>query len=123
MNDSEGPLEEQGPKSRLARSIRFTSVQDVNRLTDTVKAYIDVAIGVEEAGLEMGPPRELFLVAELRSHQNQDPKLKVAFEALTLGLQRGYNLYFKGAKQAKTRAARVEKYLKRILDGKGFSDK
>ena len=123
LNDSEGVLEEQGPNSRSARRIRFTSVEEVVRLNDTVKTYISEAIDVEEEGLELGPPPEPLLVAELSSRLNQDPKLKAAFEALTPGRQREYNLYFSGAKQAKTRAARVEKYAHKILDGKGFRDR
>ena len=123
LNDSEGVLEEQGPNSRSARRIRFTSVEEVVRLNDTVKAYIGEAIDVEEAGLEVGPPPEPLLVAELSSRLNQDPKRKAAFEALTPGRQREYNLYFSSAKQAKTRAARVEKYADKIMDGKGFRDR
>ena len=41
---------------------------------------------------------------------------------LTPGRQRAYLLYFADAKQSKTRAARIEKYLPRILDGKGMLD-
>ncbi len=123
LNDSEGVLEKQGPNSRSARRIRFTSVEEVSRLNATIKAYIDEAIDVEEAGLEVGPPPDLLLVAELRRGLSQDPKLKAAFESLTPGRQREYNLYFSGAKQAKTRAARIEKYAHKIMDGKGFRDK
>ena len=43
------------------------------------------------------------------------PVLKSAFEALTHGRQRGYLLYFYEAKQAKTREARIEKYLQSFL--------
>jgi uncharacterized protein YdeI (YjbR/CyaY-like superfamily) len=50
------------------------------------------------------------------------PALKIAFEALTPGRQRGYLLYFAAAKQAKTREARVEKYMPQILSGKGLDD-
>ena len=71
----------------------------------------------------MGPAPELQLVAELQSRLNQDPALRAAFDALTPGRQREYNLYFSGAKQAKTRVARVEKYTQKILDGKGFRDR
>ena len=123
LNDSEGILEEQGPNSRSARRIRFTSVEEVARLADTVKAYVDEAIGVEEAGLKVGPAPEPVLVAELQSRLDQDPALKAAFESLTPGRQREYNLYFSGAKQAGTRADRVEKYARKILDGKGFRDR
>ena len=123
LKDSEGVLEEQGPNSRSARRIRFTSVEDVARLTDTVRAYIGEAIDVEKAGLKVGPPPDLTLVAELQSRLDRDPALKAAFEALTPGRRREYNLYFSGAKQARTRAARVEKYVRKILEGKGFRDR
>lgn len=123
LNDSEGVLEEQGPNSRSARRIRFTSVEDVARLTGTVKAYVDEAIDVEEAGLEVGPAPELLLVEQLQDRLDQDSALRTAFEELTPGRQREYNLYFSGAKQAKTREARVEKYAQKILDGKGFRDR
>ena len=80
LNDPEGVLEEQGPNSRSARRIRFTSVEDVARLADTVTIYIDEAIDVAEAGLEVGPPPELVLVEELRRRLDHDPALKTAFE-------------------------------------------
>ena len=123
LNDSEGVLEEQGPNSRSARRIRFTSVEDVSRLTDAVRAYIDEAIDVEESGQKMGPPPELVLVAEAQSRLDKYAALAAAFEALTPGRQREYNLYFSSAKQAKTRAAPVEKYAQKILDGKGYRDR
>ena len=123
LEDPEGVLEQQGPNSRSARRIRFTSVVDVTRLADTVKAYVEEAIDVEEAGLELGPPPELGLVDELQHRLDRDPALKAAFESLTPGRQREYNLHFSGAKQAATRAARVEKYVQKILDGKGLRDR
>jgi uncharacterized protein YdeI (YjbR/CyaY-like superfamily) len=66
--------------------------------------------------------RRLVVVEELQNRLDHDPAFKAAFEALTPGRQREYNLYFSEAKQAKTRAARVEKHAQRILDGKGFRD-
>ncbi len=123
LKDPAGVLEDQGPNSRSARRMQFTSVADVGRLSDTVKAYVDEAIAVEEAGLEVGPAPELVLVEELQSHLEGDPALRKAFEALTPGRQREYNLYVSGAKQAKTRAARVERYAQKILDGKGLRDR
>jgi len=123
LNDPDGVLEDQGPNSRSARRMRFASVQDVERLTDTVKAYIDEAIEVEAAGLEVGPAPELVLVEELQNRLDQDPALAAAFESLTPGRQREYNLHFSDAKQTKTREARVEKYAQKILYGKGFRDR
>ena len=50
------------------------------------------------------------------------PDLKIAFEALTPGRQRGYLLFFSAPKQAKTREARIEKYVPQIFVGKGLED-
>ncbi|NNC92164.1 MAG: hypothetical protein HKN80_06695 [Acidimicrobiia bacterium] len=122
LDDAASVLEEQGPNSRSARRIRFTSVEDVARLAGTVTAYVAEAIDVEEAGLQVGPAPELVLVDELQIRLDEDPALKAAFEALTPGRQREYNLHVSHAKQARTRAARVEKHVERILDGKGLRD-
>lgn len=123
LADPEGILVEQGPNSRSARRIEFTSVEDVSRLADTISAYVGEAIDVEDAGLEVGPPPELVLVEELQERLDRDPALEAAFEALTPGRQREYNLHFSDAKQAATRIARIEKHAERILDGKGQRDR
>ena len=123
LKDPESVLEEQGPNSRSARRVRFTSVEDVARLAGAVKAYVGEVIEVEEAGLDVGPAPEIVIVEELRHRLDEDTAFKAAFEALTPGRQREYNLYFSGAKQAKTRTARVEKYAAKILDSKGFRDR
>ena len=73
--------------------------------------------------MEVGPAPGLVLVEELRDRLERDPALKAAFEALTPGRQREYNLYFSDAKQASTREARVEKYAGKILEGKAFRDR
>ena len=123
LKDPEGVLEEQGPNSRSARRIEFTSIDDVARLADTVEAYVKEALDVEEAGLEVGPAPEPVLVEELRDVLDEDPSLRAAFEALSPGRRREYNLYFSGAKQARTRESRVEKYRRKILDGRGLRDR
>ena len=123
LNDSCGILKDQGPNSRSARRIQFTSVEQVAQLADAVRALVDEAIDVEDSGLKVGPAPESVLVAELQNLLDQDPALKAAFEALTPGRQREYNLYFSGAKQAKTRESRVKKYASKILAGKGFRDR
>lgn len=122
LSDPEGVLEEQGPNSRSARRICFTSTDDVARLTDTVKAYLEEAIGVEDAGLDVGPAPALALAEELQRRLDADPALAAAFAALTPGRQREYNLQISEAKQAKTREARVDRHVPRILQGKGLRD-
>ncbi len=123
LEDPAGVLKSQGPNSRSAMRMCFTSVDDVTRLTDVIKAYIDEAVDVEEAGLEVGPAPAVVFVEELQVRLEDDSVFKAAFEALTPGRQREYNLHFSSAKQAKTREARVEKYAAKILSGKGFRDR
>ena len=123
LDDPDGVLEAQGPNSRSARRMCFTSVDDVTRSAETIGAYVAQAVDVEKSGAEVGPPADLDLVEELRDRLEQDPALKEAFEALTPGRQRGYNLHIAGAKQSKTRAARVDKHVPRILAGKGLNDR
>lgn len=123
LSDPEGVLRDQGPNSRSARRIELTSVADVSRLAGTVGAYVDEAIAVEEAGLEIGPAPEPELVEELRRRLDADPALRAAFEALTPGRRREYNLHVSDAKRAKTREARIERCAPRILEGKGLRDR
>jgi uncharacterized protein YdeI (YjbR/CyaY-like superfamily) len=60
--------------------------------------------------------------AELERAFKEVPGLKRAFGALTPGRQRAYLLHFSAAKQAKTREARIEKYVPQILRGVGLND-
>ena len=53
---------------------------------------------------------------------NEYPDFKNAFEKLTPGRRRAYNLFFTGAKQSSTRLSRIEKCVDRIMDGKGIND-
>ena len=123
LQDPEGVLVDQGPNSRSARRIEFTSESDVNRLAGTVAAYLAEAIAVEDAGLEVGPAPEPVFVVELQDRLDNDPALRDAFTGLTPGRQREYNLYFGGAKQAKTRIARIDKYVGKIMAGQGLRDR
>lgn len=122
LHDPDGVLEDQGPNSRSARRIRFTSPDDVARLADTVEEHVKQAVAAEESGLEVGPAPELVLVEELQERLDRDPALAAAFAALTPGRRREYNLHCSNAKQSKTRAARVDRHVSRILDGKGLRD-
>ncbi len=123
LDDVEGVLHDQGPNTRSARRMQFTSVADVERLADVVPAYVEQAIDVEARGLEVGPAPEPEMVDELRERLDADPDLAAAFDELTPGRRREYHLYFSSAKQSSTRASRVDKYVPKILAGKGFRDR
>jgi uncharacterized protein YdeI (YjbR/CyaY-like superfamily) len=91
-------------------------------LESVVKAYIREAIKNEKAGLEVKykDTSEYPVPDELKAKFAKAPAFKKAFEALTPGRQRGYLIYFAGAKQSKTREARIEKSTSAILKGKGL---
>jgi uncharacterized protein YdeI (YjbR/CyaY-like superfamily) len=124
LKDKKKILIQQTENVQAARQIRFTSVQEIAKLKTTLKAYIYEAIEVEEAGLkvELKKTKEFTMPEEFKKRLNKSRALKTAFEALTPGRQRGYLLHFSSAKQSKTREARVEKYVEKILVGKGLED-
>jgi uncharacterized protein YdeI (YjbR/CyaY-like superfamily) len=124
LKDPKGILVQQTENVQSARQIRFTDVKQIAKLKTTIKAYIREAIEVEKAGLKVDFKKtaEFSMPEEFRRELDADFSLKAAFEALTPGRQKGYLLYFSGAKQEKTRRARVEKCTPRILDGLGLDD-
>ena len=122
LQDAHGILIQQTENVQAARQIRFTNVQEINELENILKAYIHEAIEVEKAGLQVKKNTELIIPEELQNKFDEMPVLKTAFEALTPGRQRAYIFYFSQAKQSKTRESRVEKYVQKILDGKGLKD-
>ena len=117
-------LIQQTKNVQAARQIRFTSVQEIVKMKSILKAYIYEAIEVEKAGLKVKLKKtaEYGIPEEFQKKLDKTPALKSAFKALTPGRQRGYILYFSAAKQSKTRASRIEKSMKQILNGKGLND-
>lgn len=124
LQDTHNLLVSPGKNSQSVRFIKFNTVQEIIKLEPTIKAYIYEALEVEKAGLKvnLNKSSDLELVEELQRKLKEKPQLKTAFEALTPGRQRAYNIYFSAAQQAKTRESRIEKYIPRILDGKGIND-
>ena len=124
LKDKSGILIQQTENVQSARQIRFTGVEEIYEMEEILKSYIEEAIEVEKAGLkvEMKKTTEFKMPEEFQSALEDMPELKNAFYALTPGRQRGYLLYFSQAKQPKTRQARIEKYLDKILNGQGLDD-
>jgi uncharacterized protein YdeI (YjbR/CyaY-like superfamily) len=124
LKDPKGILIQQTRNVQAARQIRFTNVKEITGMEATLKAYIKQAIEVEKSGVkvEMKKTEDFGMPAEFKAKLEDVPGLKKAFSALTPGRQRAYLLYFSSAKQSKTREARIEKNLDRILDGIGLDD-
>ncbi|MFD0618660.1 YdeI family protein [Paenibacillus sp. GCM10027629] len=124
LKDPHGILIQQTENVQAARQIRFTNVQEIDEMQLILTDYIDEAIEVEKAGLQVKLKKntEYIMPEELQNKFVEIPGLKSAFEALTPGRQRAYILHFSAPKQFKTRESRVEKYIPQILDGKGLND-
>jgi len=124
LKDAKGILIQQTENVQAARQVRFTNVRQIVELEPVLKAYIHEAIEVEKAGLKVDFKKttEFKMPREFQNQLVENPALKDAFEALTPGRQRAYLLYFSAPKLAKTREARVEKCIDRILDGMGLND-
>jgi uncharacterized protein YdeI (YjbR/CyaY-like superfamily) len=124
LKDTKGILIQQTQNVQAARQIRFTNVRDIVEMGPVLKAYIYQAIEVEKSGMKVSMKKtsDFKVPQEFQEKLDKTPALKKAFEVLTPGRQRGYLFYFSQAKQSATRASRVEKYMKQILDGKGLND-
>ncbi|MDB5287725.1 MAG: hypothetical protein JWR05_2674 [Mucilaginibacter sp.] len=124
LHDANGMLIQQTENVQAARQIRFTNVREIVEMKPILKAYIFEAIEVEKAGLQVvfKKTTEFTIPEEFQNKLDENQALKTAFDALTPGRQRAYNLYFSAPKQSKTRELRVEKYMQQILNGKGLND-
>jgi uncharacterized protein YdeI (YjbR/CyaY-like superfamily) len=124
MKDPAGILVQQTENVQSGRQIRFTSLGQIEGMENVLKAYIHDAIDIEKSGaqVEKKTTAQFAMVDELKAKFAEMPELKTAFEALTPGRQRAYLLHFAGAKQAATREARIEKFVPKILGGKGLMD-
>lgn len=124
LHDAYGILIQQTENVQSGRQIRFNNIQEIVEMESILKAYINEAVEVEKAGLKVNFKKtsEYIISEEFQHKLDEFPDLKTAFEALTQGRQRAYNFYFLEPKQSKTREARVEKCMQKILNGKGLND-
>jgi uncharacterized protein YdeI (YjbR/CyaY-like superfamily) len=124
LKDKKKILIQQTENVQAARQVRFTDVREIIRVKATLKSYIYEAVKVKEAGLKVNYKKtsDFKIPDEFKIKLEQKPALKKAFTELTPGRQRAYLFYFSSAKQAKTREARINKYVQKIIVGKGMDD-
>lgn len=124
LKDPKGILVKAGENTQAARQARFTGLGEIEKKEAVIKAYLQEAIAVEKAGLEVTYKKitEHKVPEEFQKKLDSTPALKTAFEALTPGRRRAYLMHFAAPKQSATREARIEKYTPQILAGKGFND-
>jgi uncharacterized protein YdeI (YjbR/CyaY-like superfamily) len=124
LSDTENLLVKPGENSQSGRFLRFKSEEEIRALEPIIKSYIFEAIEIEKAGLKI-PQRAVDsepIPSELLQRFEENPDLKNAFESLTPGRQRAYNMFFTAAKQSATRLSRIDSYTDRILNKKGMND-
>ena len=124
LKDDHGILVQQTANVQSARQIRFGSLKQIKEMAPVIRSFMEQAIVVEKEGMKvpLKSTQEFAMPEEFAAKLKAMPALKKAFQALTPGRQRGYLLHFAGAKQSKTREARIEKNMGRILTGKGLDD-
>jgi uncharacterized protein YdeI (YjbR/CyaY-like superfamily) len=124
LADPEGILIQQTENVQGPRQARFTGLLQIVEQEPIIKACIHEAIEVEKAGLkvELKKTSDFKVPEEFQHKLDAIPALKAAFEALTPGRQRGYLFHFSQPKLSKTRQERVEKFIPKILAGKGWDD-
>jgi uncharacterized protein YdeI (YjbR/CyaY-like superfamily) len=124
MPDPAGILVQQTDNVQSARQIRFSDAREIHKMGNVLKEYVHAAIAVEKSGAKVDFKKTdaFTMPEEFGARLDGDTELARAFSALTPGRQRAYLLHFASAKQSKTRQARIEKCVPRILDGKGLDD-
>lgn len=108
--------------TKSLRQWRFTSKKEVNE--KEVLKYINEAIEVEKAGLEIKPEKRETVIPEyLQEELDNSTALKAAFEQLKPFKQREYAEFIETARREATKLSRMEKIKPMILDGIGLNDK
>ncbi|MCF8364925.1 MAG: YdeI/OmpD-associated family protein [Bacteroidales bacterium] len=122
LSDKQKILQKQG-NIQSARIIKFTNVNDIEKIKDVLRSYVLEAIAIEESGKKLEFRKNPEPVPdELLKAFEQDPAFKEAFYTLTHGRQRGYIIHFSQPKQPQTRFGRIEKCKEQIYKGIGLND-
>lgn len=79
LKDAKGILIQQTESVQAARQLRFTDVREITKLKTTVKAYLQEAIAVEKAGLNvsMKAAAEFAMPEEFQTKLDASPALKL----------------------------------------------
>jgi uncharacterized protein YdeI (YjbR/CyaY-like superfamily) len=124
LKDPKGILIQQTENVQSARQMRFTGINQIKQQKAIIKDYIKEAVAIQRSGkkVTLKETKDFSIPEELTIKLKEDKDLHNAFYALTPGRQRAYLFYFGQAKQSQTRVSRIEKYIPKILDGKGIDD-
>ena len=124
LKDTKGILIQQTENVQSARQIRFSNTDEIKQQQSLINDYIKEAVELERSGKKvvLKETSDYPVPHEFQKRLDKSEDLKNAFDALTPGRQRAYLFYFSQAKQSQTRDLRIEKYISKILKGKGLND-
>lgn len=122
LRDDAGILQAPGPNSHIARRANFRDVAGIEAAGSVLRAYISEAIDIAQSGQAPTPRPTHAYTPELLARLEADPTFRAAFEALTPGRRREYDIYVAGAKQTATRERRIAGFIDRVLSGRGLRD-
>jgi uncharacterized protein YdeI (YjbR/CyaY-like superfamily) len=122
LTDPKGLLIKPGEHTRFGRQLRLENIEDIGKKKSFIKKLIKESILTEADASTKVEVAPTIVVEELNTIFKKNALLKKAFQSLTPGRQRGYLIFFSGAKQSETRIARIEKYTNQIMCGKGLTD-
>jgi uncharacterized protein YdeI (YjbR/CyaY-like superfamily) len=125
LKDPKRVLQKIGEHTQAGRWIKFTSVKEITALKSTLTSYLYEALELEESGkkVKLKKPSEYAVPDELQAILKADAALNAAFQALTPGRRKSYIFHISSAKQANTRAARAQRCVPMILNGRGFNER
>lgn len=123
LQDTSKILVKPGENSNYARVMRFTNIDEILSLEETIQQYIFEAIEIEKSGIKLDIPiiehpipEELINVFDIYN------EVADAFYQLTPGKQKSYLIHFNQAKQSETRIKRIDNCIPHILNGIGYND-
>jgi len=124
LSDLKQLLVKAGEHTQAGRQLRFEDLEDIKKKRALIKAYVKEAIENEKKGIKivLEDIPSIEPVVELNAVFKKNKTFEKAFNKLTPGRQRAYLMFFAAAKQSETRISRIEKFIPRILDGKGMND-
>ena len=124
LTDLKQLLVKAGEHTQSGRQLRFDDLEDIKKKRALIKAYVKEAIENEKKGIKITVEDipNIEPVNELNIIFKKNKAFEKAFNKLTPGRQRAYHMFFAAAKQSETRISRIEKFIPKILDGKGMND-
>ena len=124
LNDKQQLLVKAGEHTQFGRQMRFNHFKEITKQKAVILSYLEEAIDLEKNGIKSKSTNQkpTIHIEELADIFRADPKFKKSFEALTIGRQRGYLIFFSAAKQSETRKKRIQNCIGKIKGGKGLHD-